>query len=255
MIPPQKEAAYGPDQCNGAHRLLSAFTLFSFLHSMVLNAAEPVTSQPNRAAIRGQAGPLGGRRARWIASATSLAARADCSWCWGIPVRANPDSPSGRPARTPHRCSAETSSTSRPDDPAVLDAHSAIFPLESLSQLKPGTYAVQALLHINPDLNFPNAPGDLYSPVTTVRIDPAQAGTVRLELSQAVPRETLPVDSESDQVSQDSLETAQRFPRPADPPSRRRDPAARLSRGSRNGGTRLEFTSAVTAPGLPMSVR
>ena len=31
----------------------------------------------------------------------------------------------------------------------VLDDHSAIFPIESLSQLRPGTYAVQALLHVN----------------------------------------------------------------------------------------------------------
>ncbi len=121
--------------------------------------------------------------------------RADCSWCWDIPVR----EPRLAVAQTGKNASPLLGGdvvNLAPDAKAVLDAHSAIFPLESLNQLKPGTYAVQALLHTNPDLNFPNAPGDLYSPVTMVRIDPAQAGTVRLELSQAVPQETLPVDSE-----------------------------------------------------------
>jgi Putative esterase len=78
----------------------------------------------------------------------------------------------------------------------VLDDHSVIFPIKGLSQLGPGTYAVQALLHTNVDLNVANAPGDLYSPVTNVRLDPAAGGTIRLELSRAVPRETLPLDQE-----------------------------------------------------------
>ena len=83
-----------------------------------------------------------------------------------------------------------------PDAVVVLGDHSVIFPIESLSQLRPGMYAVQALLHTNLDLNVANAPGDLYSPVTTVRLDPAAGGTIRLELSRAVPRETLPRDQE-----------------------------------------------------------
>ena len=64
--------------------------------------------------------------------------------------------------------------------------------------LTPGTYAVQALLHSNADLNFPNAPGDAYSPVTTVRMGAANQETVvKLELSHTVPNEALPADSES----------------------------------------------------------
>ena len=78
----------------------------------------------------------------------------------------------------------------------VLDDDSVIFPIASLSELRPGTYAVQALLHTNLDLNMANAPGDLYSPVTTVRLDPATGGTIRLVLSRAVPRETLPPDQQ-----------------------------------------------------------
>jgi hypothetical protein len=82
------------------------------------------------------------------------------------------------------------------DAVVVLDHHSVIFPIASLSKLRPGTYAVQALLHTNLDLNIPNAPGDLYSPVTTVRLDPAAGGTIPLEFSRAVPHETLPPDQE-----------------------------------------------------------
>jgi hypothetical protein len=83
-----------------------------------------------------------------------------------------------------------------PGGTAVLDGKSAICPIASLSELKPGRYAVQALLHNNPDLNYPNAPGDLYSPVANVELDPTATTRVRLELSEAVPAETLPDDSE-----------------------------------------------------------
>ena len=71
---------------------------------------------------------------------------------------------------------------------AILDGRSALFPLDRLDQLRPGTYAVQAVLHRNLDLNHANAPGDLYGPVKTVRIDPAAGGVVELELSHGCPR-------------------------------------------------------------------
>jgi hypothetical protein len=80
--------------------------------------------------------------------------------------------------------------------PAVLDVHCAIFPIESLSQLPGGTYAVQALLHANLDLSLPNAPLDLYSSAKIVRLDPARGGTVDLALTHAVPAEITPPDSE-----------------------------------------------------------
>ena len=83
-----------------------------------------------------------------------------------------------------------------PGGVALLDGKSAIYPIASLSELKPGRYAVQALLHTNPDLNYPNAPGDLYSPVVDIELDPTAATRVRLELTEAVPAETLPADSE-----------------------------------------------------------
>jgi hypothetical protein len=78
----------------------------------------------------------------------------------------------------------------------ILDDRAAIFPIGHLRELRPGAYAVQALLHTNRDLSEPNAPGTLYSLVETVQLDPAKSGTVSLELSQVVPEETLPPDSE-----------------------------------------------------------
>jgi Putative esterase len=83
-----------------------------------------------------------------------------------------------------------------PNTIAVLDDQSVIFLIDSLRQLRPGTYAIQALLHTNRDLNLANAPGDMYSPVTTARLDPGAGGTIKLELTQAVPQETLPADQE-----------------------------------------------------------
>jgi hypothetical protein len=83
-----------------------------------------------------------------------------------------------------------------PGSSAVLDEHSVIYPIDGLRGLEPGSYAVQALLHTNPDLNFPNAPGDLYSVARHVQLDPASGATIALELSRSVPDETMPPDSE-----------------------------------------------------------
>jgi len=185
-----------PTNAMGRTAYFGAFTLFSFLHSMVLNAAEPVTSHPTALRFEVRLGrsaiaePAGSQQPpAWPRSGRLLVVL-------GHPGTLEPRLALGQTGKNAQPVLGRDVANLAPDDPAVLDAHSAVFPLESLSQLKPGTYAVQALLHTNPDLNFPNAPGDLYSPVTTVRIDPAREGTVRLELSQAVPRETLPVDSE-----------------------------------------------------------
>ena len=44
-----------------------------------------------------------------------------------------------------------------PGKEAILDDRSVIFPIGPLGNLRPGTYAVQAFLHTNPDLNVVNA--------------------------------------------------------------------------------------------------
>jgi S-formylglutathione hydrolase FrmB len=83
-----------------------------------------------------------------------------------------------------------------PGSAVVVDNRASIFPIDGLDRLPAGTYSVQALLHTNPDLNVPNAPGDLYGPPTELRIDPAAGGTIRLELSEAVADESLPADAD-----------------------------------------------------------
>ena len=70
-----------------------------------------------------------------------------------------------------------------PGGEAILDDRCVVFPIAHLGNLSPGTYAVQAMLHTNLDLNLVGAPGDLYSKVSKVRIDPADGGTIALQLS------------------------------------------------------------------------
>jgi S-formylglutathione hydrolase FrmB len=83
-----------------------------------------------------------------------------------------------------------------PGRAAVVDDRAAIFPIGHMGNLRPGIYAVQALLHTNLDLNLPNAPGDVYSSIQKVRLDSASSGTIPLELSRAIPQESLPPDTE-----------------------------------------------------------
>ena len=89
-------------------------------------------------------------------------------------------------------------------------------------------YEVQALLHTNSDLNIPNAPGDLYSAVQTVRLDPADGRVpISLKLSRSVPAETVPPDTELvKHVKIRSNVLSEFHGRPIH--LRRRDPAAQL---------------------------
>jgi hypothetical protein len=84
----------------------------------------------------------------------------------------------------------------KPGTPAILDQFCATFPIESLAGLPPGEYVAQAVLATNIDLRLPNAPGNLYSAVQKVFLDPARGQTVRLQLTRQVPPEQLPPDTE-----------------------------------------------------------
>lgn len=83
----------------------------------------------------------------------------------------------------------------KPGARARIDASSAAFPNGSFAQLKAGEYSVQALLRCNPDLLTNEAPGNLYSSPQRVRIDPASAGTLKLELSARFEGPELPGDT------------------------------------------------------------
>lgn len=79
----------------------------------------------------------------------------------------------------------------------VIDASSVAFPIESLAKLPAGEYFVQALFDFNIDLKSVNSPHNLYSAVQRATLDPAKGGTVKLELTQKIPEEQLPAETES----------------------------------------------------------
>jgi len=77
---------------------------------------------------------------------------------------------------------------------AVVDRSATIFPISSLDVLAAGDYSVQALFDSNVDLGSVNAPGNRYSEVQRVHIDPRTGGTIPLSLTKTVPAEELPRD-------------------------------------------------------------
>ena len=80
--------------------------------------------------------------------------------------------------------------------PAVIDNSSIAYPIKDLAELPAGDYYVQALLDTNDDVRSLNAPGNLYSTAQKVSLDPKRGGTIKLELTRAVPPEQLPADTE-----------------------------------------------------------
>ena len=83
-----------------------------------------------------------------------------------------------------------------PASPQRLDANAVAFPLQNLSQLPAGEYFVQALFDTNVDLKSVNSPGNLYSRVLKVALDPSRPETVRLELTEQLPPEQLAEETE-----------------------------------------------------------
>ncbi len=83
-----------------------------------------------------------------------------------------------------------------PGKTGVIDEKSAAFPVASLADLPAGDYFAQAVFDSNIDLKSINAPGNLYSAVQKVHVDPSRGGTIKIELTQKVPPEQLPPDSE-----------------------------------------------------------
>lgn len=81
--------------------------------------------------------------------------------------------------------------------PVIVDQSAAAFPLDSLAKLRPQDYYVQAVFDSNIDLKSINAPGNLYSEVIKVRLDAAKGGVIKLTLSQKIPEEQQPADTES----------------------------------------------------------
>src|SRR5207253_1818951 len=83
-----------------------------------------------------------------------------------------------------------------PGMPAVVDGTAASFPIAGLSKLPARQYFVQAAFASNPDLRIIDAPGNLYSEVQPVYLDPAHGGTVAIQLTGQEGPEHPPADSE-----------------------------------------------------------
>ncbi|HEY7159000.1 MAG TPA: alpha/beta hydrolase-fold protein [Gemmataceae bacterium] len=77
---------------------------------------------------------------------------------------------------------------------AALDQTAIVSPLEHLAELPKGDYFVQAVFMVNRDLQLIDAPGNLYSEPLAVKLDPQRGGTVKIELTRAVPPEALPAE-------------------------------------------------------------
>ena len=99
-----------------------------------------------------------------------------------------------------------------PGEPAVIDAVALGFPIESITNIPPGDYFVQAVLNIYTTFeradghtikahmdqwegqHWNRSPGNLYSPVERATIDPASAGAVSISLTEKIP----PIDPPKD---------------------------------------------------------
>lgn len=78
----------------------------------------------------------------------------------------------------------------------IIDQASIGFPVGSLAQVQAGDYFVQAVFDSNIDLKSVNAPGNLYSKPVRAHLDPASGAAIRIEMSERVPSEQLPAETE-----------------------------------------------------------
>jgi len=75
----------------------------------------------------------------------------------------------------------------RPGEPLRIDSHADGFP-GPLDALKPGRYAIQAVVRLNPDTHkIGDGEGNAYGPVVHAALDPGEGGTVSLVVDRTVP--------------------------------------------------------------------
>jgi hypothetical protein len=101
----------------------------------------------------------------------------------------------------------------KPGQPVVIDASDLGSPVESLKEIPPGEYFVQAMVSVYSEFKradghvlwmhddqwegqrWSRSPGNLYSDVQKVRIDPAAGGTIKLSASHVIPPIEVPADT------------------------------------------------------------
>ncbi len=102
----------------------------------------------------------------------------------------------------------------QPGKPATIDENAIGYPLASLKQLPAGEYYVQALVNVYTEFHrsdghaiwahmdqwegqqFNKSPGNLYSKVEKVQLDPAHPQTTELETLNVIPPVAVPADTE-----------------------------------------------------------
>ena len=78
----------------------------------------------------------------------------------------------------------------------IVDETAVAFPVERLSDLPPAEYDVQAVFDVSRNIRMPGAPGNWYSHPRRISIEPDRDLTVSLALTEQVPLEPLPSDTE-----------------------------------------------------------
>ncbi|MFQ5721716.1 MAG: alpha/beta hydrolase-fold protein [Candidatus Aminicenantales bacterium] len=102
----------------------------------------------------------------------------------------------------------------KPEEKVIIDENTLGYPLKSLKDIPPGDYFVQALINIYTKFHrsdghtiwahmdqwegqqFNRSPGNLYSEVKSVHLDPAKGYTVGLSLDKIIPSVKIPEDSQ-----------------------------------------------------------
>jgi hypothetical protein len=101
----------------------------------------------------------------------------------------------------------------KPGQPAIIDANTLGFPFKSLCELQASDYYAQALLNVYTEFHrsdghtiwahmdqwegqqFNKSPGNLYSEVQTVHLDPSQGYDLKLSLTKSIPPVQTPPDT------------------------------------------------------------
>ena len=101
-----------------------------------------------------------------------------------------------------------------PGTPGIIDSSDLGTPVPSLSDIPPGEYYVQGFVNLYSEFrradghvvwmhddqwegqHWDRSPGNLYSDVQRVRIDPAEGGVIRLEADNVIPPIEMPPDTE-----------------------------------------------------------
>ena len=108
----------------------------------------------------------------------------------------------------------ENVSRLHPGEPGVIDSESFGFPLNSIHDIPPGDYFVQGFVNVYTKFdradghtvwlhkdqwegqNWLRSPGNMYSEVKKIHIDPSQNKVIRISCGQVIPAVTIPPDTE-----------------------------------------------------------